>query len=125
MLAAAFLVRVPIFFEVGFIILVPLVWNLARETKRSLLFYGLPMAAALTITHSMVPPHPAPAAAAQLLGADIGRKILYGIAIWIPVAIFSVIFYGQWIAKRINVGVPEIASAAPETEKGNAPPVWM
>ena len=60
MLAAAFLVGLPIFFEVGFIILVPLVWNLARETKRSLLFYGLPMAAALTMTHSLVPPHPAP-----------------------------------------------------------------
>src|ERR1035438_1755689 len=56
MLAAAFLVGLPIFFEVGFIILVPLVWNLARETKRSLLFYGLPMAAALTTTHSPVPP---------------------------------------------------------------------
>jgi gluconate transporter len=125
MLVAAFLVGLPIFFEVGFIILVPLVWNLARETKRSVLFYGLPMAAALTITHSMVPPHPAPAAAAQLLGADIGRTILYGIAISIPVAIVSGIFYGQWIAKRINVGVPEIASAAPQTEKGNAPPVWM
>ena len=72
MLVAAFLVGLPIFFEVGFIILVPLVWNLARETKRSLLFYGLPMAAALTMTHSLVPPHPAPAAASQLLGGDLG-----------------------------------------------------
>src|SRR2546421_107909 len=63
MLVAAFLVGLPIFFEVGFIILVPLVWNLARETRRSLLLYGLPMAAALTVTHSLVPPHPAPAAA--------------------------------------------------------------
>ena len=79
MLAAAFLVGLPIFFEVGFIILVPLVWSLARETKRSLLFYGLPMAAALTVTHSLVPPHPAPAAASQLLASDLGRTILYGI----------------------------------------------
>ena len=89
MLVAAFLVGLPIFFEVGFVILAPLVWNLARETKRSLLFYGLPMAAALTITHSLVPPHPAPAAAAQLLGADLGRTILYGIAVSIPMAIVS------------------------------------
>jgi len=126
MLVAAFLVGLPIFFEVGFIILVPLVWNLARETKRSLLFYGVPMAAALTIAHSLVPPHPAPAAAAQLMGADIGRTILLGLAISIPVAVVSGIFYGQWIAKRINVGVPEIASAAPRTGDGSAPPpVWM
>ena len=72
-LVAAFIVGLPIFFEVGFIILVPLVWSLARESKRSLLFYGMPLTAALTITHALVPPHPAPAAAAQLLGADLGR----------------------------------------------------
>src|ERR1051326_3104739 len=89
MLVAAFLVGLPIFFEVGFVILVPLVWNLARETKRSLLYYGLPMAAALTVTHSLVPPHPAPAAAAQLLGADLGRTILYGAAASIPMAIMG------------------------------------
>src|SRR5438309_2983634 len=87
MLVAAYLVGLPIFFEVGFIILVPLVWNLTRETKRSLLFYGLPMAAALTMTHSLVPPHPAPAAASALFGADLGRTILYGIATALPMSI--------------------------------------
>jgi hypothetical protein len=101
MLVAALLVGLPIFFEVGFVIMAPLVFNLTRETKRSLLFYGLPMAGALTITHSLVPPHPAPAAAAQLLGADLGRAILYGIALSIPLAVISGIVYGGWIAKRM------------------------
>ena len=109
MLVAAFLVGLPIFFEVGFIILVPLVWNLARETKRSLLFYGLPMAAALTMTHSLVPPHPAPAAATQLLGGDLGSTILYGAAISIPMALAGGMVYGTWIARRIFIPVPEIA----------------
>ena len=60
------------------------------------------------------------------MGADLGRTILYGIAVSIPVAVVSGIFYGQWIAKRIDVGVPEIASAAPKTGDGSAPPpVWM
>ncbi len=76
MLVAAFLVGLPIFFEVGVAILAPLVWNLTRETKRSLLFYGLPTAAALTVVHAMVPPHPAPAAASQLLGSNLGMTIL-------------------------------------------------
>jgi gluconate transporter len=124
-LTAAFLVGLPIFFEVGFIILVPLVWNLARESKRSLLYYGLPMCAALTVPHSMVPPHPAPAAAAQLLGADLGRTILYGAAVSIPMAIVGGILYGGWISKRIFVPVP--AMAVPETESAaqlvSAPPV--
>src|SRR5579863_9969364 len=81
LLVAAFLVGLPIFFEVGFIILAPVIWSLGRESKRSLLFYGMPVIAALSATHSLVPPHPAPAAAAQLLGADLGKIILYGIAL--------------------------------------------
>jgi gluconate transporter len=122
MLLAAFLVGLPIFFEVGFIILVPLIWSLARETKRSLLFYGLPMAAALTVTHSLVPPHPAPAAASQLLGGDLAHTILYGIAISIPLAVVAGIFYGGWIAKRIYVPVPEIAASALIRKNGNSAP---
>jgi H+/gluconate symporter-like permease len=74
-LTTAFLVGLPVFFEVGFIILAPLAWSLARESKRSLLLFGLPIAAALTMTHAIVPPHPAPAVAAQLMGADVGRTV--------------------------------------------------
>jgi gluconate transporter len=121
-LIAAFLVGLPLFFEVGFVILAPLVWNLARETKRSLLLYGLPMAAALTTTHSMVAPHPAPAAAAQLLGADLGLSILYGIAVSVPMAIMGGIVYGGWMAKRMNIPVPAISEAAPKADLSQGPP---
>jgi gluconate transporter len=122
MLVAAFLVGLPIFFEVGFIILVPLVWNLTRETKRSLLFYGLPMAAALTVTHSLVPPHPAPAAASQLMGGDLAKTILYGVVLSIPMVIIAGIVYGQWIAKRIHVPVPEMAASHSQTKEASNPP---
>src|SRR5438874_7978604 len=118
----AFLVGLPIFFEVGFIILVPLVWNLGRESKRSLLYYGLPTAAALTVLHSMVPPHPAPAAAAQLLGADLGRTILYGAAVSIPMAIVGGILYGGWISKRLFIPVPAMAVRELEPGAQTAPP---
>src|SRR5438477_6022494 len=121
-LIAAFLVGLPIFFEVGFIILVPLVWNLARESKKSLLYYGLPMCAALTVPHSMVPPHPAPAAAAQLLGADLGRTILYGAATSIPMAIIGGILYGGWLSKRLFIPVPAMAVREPEKGSQPAPP---
>ncbi|MFN0105359.1 MAG: gluconate:H+ symporter [Bryobacteraceae bacterium] len=120
-LVSAFLVGLPIFFEVGFIIMVPLAWNLARESKKSLLFYGLPMTAALTVTHAMVPPHPAPSAAASLLGADLGRTILYGALLSIPMAISGGIIYGRWIANRLYIPVPEIAARVKE-EKSNLPP---
>jgi gluconate transporter len=121
LLAAAFLVGLPIFFEVGFIILAPLVWSLARESKRSLLFYGMPVTAALTVTHALVPPHPAPSAAAQLLGADLGRTILYGAALSIPMAVAGGIVYGGWIAKRMFIPVPAMAGVD-ETEKQKSPP---
>jgi gluconate transporter len=122
MLVTAFLVGWPLFFEVGFVILAPLVWNLSRETKRSLLFYGLPMAAALTTMHSMVVPHPAPAAAAQLFGADLGLSILYGVAVSIPMAIVGGMVYGNWIAKRMNIPVPAISEAAPKADSWQSTP---
>jgi gluconate transporter len=121
-LGSSFLVGLPIFFEVGFIILVPLAYSLARESKRSLLYYGLPMACALTVTHAMVPPHPAPAAAAQLLGADMGKTILFGTAVSIPMAIAGGIVYGLWIAKRIYIPLPEHAARAGEASDEQAPP---
>ena len=122
-LTTAFLVGLPVFFEVGFIILAPLAWSLARESKRPLLLFGLPIAAALTITHAFVPPHPAPAVAAQLMGADTGRVILWGALISIPLMIVGGIFYGGWIAKRISPEIPALAGAqVSKAENESAPP---
>jgi gluconate transporter len=122
---ASFLVGLPIFFEVSFIIMIPLVWNLTRESKRSLLFYGLPMAAAATVTHSLVPPHPAPSAASQLLGGDLGHTMLYGVAVAIPMVLAGGMAYGTWIARRIYVPVPDIAARFEpnQNDAGSAPPV--
>lgn len=124
---AAFLIGLPIFFEVGFIILVPLVYSLTRESGKSVLYFGLPVAAALTVTHAMVPPHPAPAAAAQLLGADMGKAILYGAALSIPMALAGGMGYGLWIARRMHVPVPASAppSAPPQEAKGAPHPMLV
>jgi gluconate transporter len=108
-LATGFLVGLPVFFEVGFVILAPLTWNLAKESKKSLLFFALPMAAALTLLHSLAPPHPAPSVAAQMLGADMGRTILFGVALSIPLMIVSGIWYGTWISRRISPALPALA----------------
>lgn len=113
-LISAFLVGLPIFFEVGFIIMLPLVLSLTRASGRTVLYFGLPVACALTVTHAMVPPHPAPAAAAQLLGADLGLTILYGIAVSAPMTLAGVAF-ASWVSKRIYVAPPERPAAAVET----------
>jgi gluconate transporter len=118
-LASAFLIGLPIFFEVGLVILLPLVYSLARQSGRTLLYHGLPIACALTVTHAMVPPHPAPAAAAQLLGADMGRTILMAIAFSIPMALSGTV-YALWIAPRMFVPVPALAKV--DEHDGQAPP---
>lgn len=127
LLIASFLVGIPLFFEVGVVVMAPLAWSLSRETKRSMLFYALPMLSALTIIHSLVPPHPAPAAASQLLGADLGHTILLGLAVSIPTAILGGIFYGRWIAGRIYLPTPDLAVAAEPiaSERQDAPPLPM
>lgn len=123
-LTGAFLVGLPIFFDVAFIILAPVVWNLGRTSRRSILFYGLPVAAALTVTHALVPPHPAPAAAAQILGADMGVAMLYGILLSIPMVVLGGMVYGTWIAQRIYVPVPPMAEqfARRDSEANTFPP---
>ena len=103
---AGFLVAIPIFFDVGFIILVPLVYALTRETKRPLLFYGIPLLAGLAVTHAFVPPTPGPIAVAQLVGADLGRVIFYGLLIGLPCAILAGPLFGAWIAERVPSAIP-------------------
>src|SRR5436305_4441924 len=122
MLIAAFLVGIPIFFEVGVVILAPLVCNLARVTKRSILFYVLQMLAALTVVHSLVPPHPAPAAASRLLGSNLGITILYGIGLALPMTVAAGIVYGKWISKRLFIPVPKVADSTLAVSDGQSPP---
>jgi gluconate transporter len=123
-LCASFLIGLPLFFEVGFVILAPLAISLTRTTGRSLLYFGLPIACALTVTHAMVPPHPAPAAAAQLFAADLGRVILHGIAISVPMTLSGVV-YAIWISRRIHLPVPDYAKEAPAAAVENPPSPWI
>jgi Gnt-I system high-affinity gluconate transporter len=84
-----FIVGVPMFFTVGFVILIPLLFTIAAATGVPLLYVGIPMVASLSVTHGLLPPHPAPTAIAVMFGADIGKTLIYGIIISIPVIIIS------------------------------------
>lgn len=102
-----FIVSIPVFFDVGLIILIPLVYGLTQRTGRSLLYYALPLAAGLAIGHSYIPPTPGPVAVAALLGADLGWVILFGIIAGLPAMIIGGIIFGRYIASKINAKVPE------------------
>ncbi len=110
-----FIVSIPIFFDVGFIIIVPLVYALTRKTGRSLLYYGIPLVAGLAVTHAFVPPTPGPIAVAELLHADLGWVILFGIIAGIPATIVAGPLFARYIAKRILAAVPEYFQAEAKT----------
>jgi Gnt-I system low-affinity gluconate transporter len=102
-----FLVAIPVFFDVGFIILVPIVYGLAKKTGKSLLYYGIPLLAGLAVTHSFIPPTPGPIAVADLLEADLGWVILFGAIAGVPSMIIAGPLFAKYISKRIHVEVPE------------------
>ena len=84
-----FIVGVTMFYSVGFVVLVPLVFTVASATGLSLIGVGLPMLAALSVTHGFLPPHPAPSALSVMFDADIGKTLLYGITLAIPAILIS------------------------------------
>jgi len=89
MMFVAVIVGLPVFFEVGFVLLIPIAFNVARRTGKSLLLVGLPMVAGLSVVHGLIPPHPAALLAVQAYHADIGKTIAYGLAVGIPTAIVA------------------------------------
>ena len=101
-----FLVAIPVFFDVAFIILVPVLYGLANKSGRSLLYYAIPLLAGLAITHSFIPPTPGPIAVAELIHADLGWVILFGAIAGIPAMIIAGPLFGRFIARRIHVPVP-------------------
>ncbi|MGY0062110.1 GntP family transporter [Streptomyces sp. LZ34] len=95
--AAGFLLGIPVFFEVGLIILMPIAYGVARASRKPLLVYALPMGAAMLTVHAFLPPHPGAVAAATTIGADQGWVLLFGI----PVTAV-VILLGYLFAKRLT-----------------------
>ncbi|WP_234572700.1 GntP family permease [Rhodohalobacter sp. 614A] len=107
MVITGFVVAIPVFLDVGFIILVPLIYALSRDTGKSLLYYGIPLLAGLAVTHAFIPPTPGPIAVADILGADLGWVILLGFIVGIPTAIIAGPIFGKYIGNKIHISVPD------------------
>ncbi|MBR7653862.1 GntP family permease [Brucella oryzae] len=112
----------PIFFDAGLVVMLPVVFTVGRRLKGSLLLYGIPVAAAFSVMHVFVPPHPGPVAASELLGADVGLLILVGIVVVIPVWFIAGHLFGAWIGKRINLPIPDSFDAGKNAEEAANPP---
>ncbi|NVZ69450.1 GntT/GntP/DsdX family permease [Pseudomonas costantinii] len=89
MMLVGFIAGIPVFFEVGFVLLIPLIYVVARQTNINRLYLGVPLATSLMVVHCILPPHPAATAITGMLNADIGTVILYGLIVGLPTAIIA------------------------------------
>lgn len=96
------LAGISVFVEVGFVLLYPIVFFVAKKAKLPLFYLGIPVAVALMIVHCMVPPHPAAFAITISLGADVGKVILYSLLISAPTAILAGPVWSKWITKHLT-----------------------
>ena len=97
----AFIVGIPVFFQVGFVLLIPLVFTIARRSGLSLVKIGIPLVAGLSVVHGMVPPHPAATLAVVAFQADLGLTIAYAILVGLPTAALAGPIFAAWISPRI------------------------
>ena len=102
-MCVAFIVGIPVFFQVGFVLLIPLVFTIARQTGTSLIKIGIPLVAGLSVVHGFVPPHPAAMLAVVAYKADVGRTILLSLLIGLPTAALAGPVFATWIAPRIQL----------------------
>ncbi len=89
MMLTGFLVGIPLFYNVGFVLLVPLVFSVVQQTKVPPIYLGIPMFASLSVTHGFLPPHPAPTAMLPMFGADMGLTLFYGVIVAVPAMIIA------------------------------------
>ena len=123
MMLIGFLVGLPVFFEVGFVLLIPIAFTVARRTKTNLILIALPMVAGLSVVHGLVPPHPAAMLAASIYHADVGRTIFYGVLIGLPTAVLAGPLWARVIAPFIQLPDenPLLAEFAAQPEAKSTP----
>ncbi|MFO7823784.1 MAG: gluconate:H+ symporter [Cyclobacterium sp.] len=111
----AFIVGIPLFFNVGFVLLVPLVFSVSYQYKIPAMAIGIPMLAALSVTHGLLPPHPGPVALVAQFDADMGTTLIYGFILAIPMVILAGPLLGKWpYFQTMQVKPLQVFSAKPK-----------
>ena len=127
MVVIGLIVGLPAFFEVGFVLLIPIAFTVARRTRTSLVLVGLPMVAGLSVVHGLVPPHPAAMLAVTIFHADVGRTIFYALLIGIPTAAIAGPIYAKLIAPHIQLPEenPMAAQFVDHGSERSLPSFWL
>ncbi|WP_299091953.1 gluconate:H+ symporter [uncultured Metabacillus sp.] len=117
MLLSGFIIGIPVFFDVG-IVMLPLVISIYRTTKQNILLIAIPVLAGLSIVHGLVPPHPGAMTAIGIYQADIGKVLIYSLIIALPAAVIAGPLFAKWVKNRvIPEGEPELIRVSKMSEK--------
>ncbi|CAB0845239.1 GntP family permease [Corynebacterium diphtheriae] len=111
---ASLLMGFPIFFDAGLIVMLPVIFAVARRLNGPVLAYGIPAAGAFSVMHIYLPPHPGPISAAEFYNADIGLVMLLGLIIAIPTWLISGLWLGKTLGRRYPLPVPDILAGGPQ-----------
>ena len=114
-------IAMPVFFDAGLIILIPLAFSLAKRTKRSSLFYAIPLLAGLAVGHAFIPPTPGPVLVATMLGVDLGWVILVGIGCGTVAMIIAGPVWGSICGKKYMIPVPEYVANQEDLDESKLP----
>ncbi|MGH8391596.1 MAG: gluconate:H+ symporter, partial [Pseudomonas sp.] len=106
MALVAMVIGLPLFFEVGLVMMVPIIFVMAKRSNQPLLKIAIPALAGMTTLHALMPPHPGPLIAVGALHADLGLTMLLGFCLAVPAVILAGPLYGNWLSKRMHVDEP-------------------
>ncbi len=115
------IIAMPVFFDAGLIILIPLAFSLAKRTKRSSLFYAIPLLAGLAVGHAFIPPTPGPVLVATMLGVDLGWVILVGTFCGIFSMIVAGPIWGSICGNKYFVPVPDHVANQEDFDESKLP----
>lgn len=111
MVLTGFLIGIPLYYGIGFVLMVPLIFSVVYRYKLPALYIGLPMLAALSVTHGFLPPHPSPAALVVQFKADMGLTLLYGLAVFIPAIVIGGPIFSRTLKNIIAVPIASFSAA--------------
>ena len=114
-------IAMPVFFDAGLIILIPLAFSLAKRTARSSLYYAIPLLAGLAVGHAFIPPTPGPVLVATMLGVDLGWVIVVGLVCGAFAMIVAGPVWGAYCGKKYYIPVPEHVAVQPDIDTSKLP----
>ncbi len=118
-------IAMPVFFDAGLIILIPLAFSLAKRTKKSSLFYVIPLLAGLAVGHAFIPPTPGPILVSNMLGVDLGFVMIVGILCGICAMIVAGPIWGSICGKNYSIPVPEHVANQEDFDESKLPNFWV